>query len=65
MYEYGYTMTIGSESREVVLGTCTEAEVEAKRRETDAANAAERRPKRPTIGGAGTPATYWVRPKVA
>lgn len=62
MYEYGYTMTSDGESRETVLGTCTDNEMPMRRREAEYATQHEAT--QPGLRGqmCANPAQHWVRP---
>ena len=65
MYEYGYTITAGGESRDEILGIIGADQLEAKQIEIDAANrATSMEHRRPTIGGPQAQTTWWVRPVV-
>ena len=60
MYQYGYTIIAGNETKENILGTFDEGELEKKKIEIDNANKAE---SRPNIKGVKTEPSsfYWIR----
>ena len=61
VYEYGYVISAGGETKTTILGQVSEQDVEAKRKEVETANRAQYLPLYRGLP-ARNPVTYFVQP---